>query len=421
MRRNATPLPRRFRVTELALIVLTGIALACGYAILGDRPIAFAFFSIAPFLVCWAIMCAVAPGANQIIIPLASLVTGLGLINQLQISFDGFAHQLTMSTAGAAAFVGALLLLRYRPDVTRYKYVLGALALVLFFLPAAVGVTRGGARLWVAVGPAVVQPSEIARVFLFLFLARYFSEHQAILVRAHGLRRRSVEMRYLGPAVLVAMLTLVLLVYVKDLGFSLLLLATFLVSLYAATGKKRYPAGGLVAFTLGVAVAYRLYEHVRVRIDVWLHPWEDVYGRAYQIAQGLFAYAEGGLIGRGLGHGFPALLPAVSTDMVLPLFAETAGFVGVAVVMSAYLAFLLVSLAESRRLSDSFAALLIVTAASSMFIQAALVAAGTLRLLPLTGLTMPFFSYGGSSLVSSFVVLALILDATSERRTWIVP
>jgi len=409
----------RLRLTELALLGLVFLSIACGFAVISSSAVQLALYAIAPFIACWAFLCLLAPQSNQLLLPIAALICGLGLVNQLQISLDYFSHQLLVTTIGAASFVMVLALVRFRPSVTSYKYLFGTLALALFFLPAVVGITRGGARLWVAIGPVVFQPSEIARVFFFVFLARYFSEHQRLLSKAPVLKRRAFEIRYLGPAVVVALLTLLLLVYVKDLGFSLLILVTFLLALYATTEKKRYPAGGLAIFALGLVGAYRLYGHVRTRIDVWLDPWPDVYGRAYQIVQGLFAYAEGGTIGRGLGNGFSSLLPAVNTDMVLPFFAETTGFAGVAVLLTAYLAFALIALSAARDASP-YGRLLVIVAAGSMFAQTAIVSAGTLRLMPLTGLTMPFFSYGGSSLISWFAILALIMFHTSEQRSWTV-
>lgn len=409
-----------FRFKELFLLFLVFLSLAFAFQILAETGFQLAAVTVSAFIIASFALAYFAPSSSQYILPLSALITGFGLVNMLQISPDFFYHQLFMLAISTFFFILTLAILRFLKDISKYKYISGLTALTLFFLPAIFGITRGGAKLWLDVGPVVFQPSEIAKIFFFVFIAGYFAEHRALISKAIEIQNALFELRYLGPALIFATVALLLLVLVRDLGFSLLLLLIFLIGIYTATARKRYPLGGLLFFILGTIGAYHIFPHVHSRISIWLDPWSDVYGKSYQIIQGLFAFAEGGFMGRGLGEGFPKLLPAVHTDMVFPIWTETTGFIGAIILLALYFSLMIICLAEAQKTPSDFARIFVSVASLAIFIQTAIVVSGTLRLLPLTGLTMPFFSYGGSSLVSSFITLAMILSFGSERKKWIV-
>lgn len=409
------------RKRELILLSGVWVCLAAGFSVLSDQGLLLALVSIAPFFIASFAISFFLPDSSEVLLPVCALIAGLGFINMLQIDEKFFIHQLYISLVGLALFILTIAILKFFPGVDEFRYIFGVLALLLFLMPMFSGVVRGGSRLWVDLGPVTFQPSEFAKIFFFLFTAGYFAEHKMLLARAADSSDALFEVRYLGPALVIAGFALLSLVMLRDLGFSLLILSTFLIGLYVTTGRKRYPAGGLLFFIMGATGAYYLFSHVKARIEIWINPFQDVYGRSYQIVQSLFAFAEGGVSGRGLGNGFPDLLPAAHTDMVFPVWTEATGLAGGMLILTLYLLFSIVSLTIARSTESGFGKILVSVASLSLFVQAAIVTGGTLRVFPLTGLTMPFFSYGGSSFVSSFVVLALIMKFGSERKKWIVP
>lgn len=408
------------RTKELILLLGVWICLAAGFTVISNQGAILALLSVAPFFIASLALSFFLPDSSQVLLPVCALIAGLGFLNMLQINEKFFTHQLYISLIGLIFFILTLVLLSFFKRIDEYRYIFGIIALFLFLMPMFSGVIRGGSKLWVNLGPITFQPSEFAKIFFFLFIAGYFAEHRMLLSRAVDSSNALFEFRYLGPALVIAGFALLTLVILRDLGFSLLILSTFLIGLYVSTGRKRYPIGGLVIFILGAIGAYYFFPHVKARIEIWINPFQDVYGRSYQIVQSLFAFAEGGIIGKGLGKGFPQLLPAAHTDMVFPVWTESTGLVGGILVLSLYFLFSMTGLIIARSTESEFGKILVSVASLSLFIQAAIVAGGTLRAFPLTGLTMPFFSYGGSSFVSSFVVLALIMKYGSEKKKWIV-
>lgn len=357
--------------------------------------------------------------SSQIVLPLASLLLNLGCVNLSQINTSYLNAQIrNIYLAVVFSIVGTYIFSRLKKPFS-YRFFYGTVALALFFIPIFFGKEIYGAKLWINLGSFSFQPSEIARVFFVLFLSGYLAERQRVLKKESGLSLRK-QLIYLIPALIMTVFSLLLLIYVKDLGFSLLILSTFLVALFASTENLLYVAVSVLLFLAGSYSSYHLFFHVKRRIDAWLNPWKDPFGQSYQILQSLFAYAEGGITGLGLKRGFPNLIPAAHTDMVIPVFAESCGFTGTLTVFTAILFLCMALFAESLKVKKQAEKIFLVTAGFSIFFQMFLVAAGTLNLLPLTGLTVPFFSYGGSSLVASLFLVELSLLFSSRYERWIV-
>lgn len=408
----------RFR--ELFLLLLILPASAAGFhASSAENPVFLALAANIPFLLLCIYHSFFYRKADENILPLVSLVTNLGFINLYGINPSFFYAQLRnlyFAAAFSAIFVYLFSLLK-KPFLYRFLY--GMVALLFFIIPIFAGKEVYGARLWVSVAGISFQPSEIARVFFVLFLAGYFAEKRQILQRKSGLSFQK-KFVYLLPALTMTIFSLLFLVYVKDLGFSLLLLSVFLAALFSSTSNIYYVSGSLLLFLSGSLVAYRVFSHVRSRIDSWLDPWKDPFGESYQILQSIFAYAEGGVTGTGLKMGFPSMVPAAHTDMVIPVFAEVTGISGPLIVLSAIFLISSILIRDSLKTRNSAEKIFLATAGFSLFFQTFLVTGGTLNLLPLTGVTVPFFSYGGSSLAASLLLVELSIMFTSRKERWIV-
>ncbi len=337
-----------------------------------------------------------APRADGALLPLAALLNGIGFVVITRIDRDA-QNQLAPSQAvwtmvGVAAFIGTLLLVRRVHLLERYRYTFLFLGLFALLLPLAPGLGReiNGARLWVRLGPVNFQPGELAKVFLVIFLAGYLVDKREVLA-AGGRRIASLRIpaaRHLGPLILAWGFSLVVMIRQKDLGSSLLFFAVFAVMLYIATERPAFLVAGAGMFVTGAAVGYAIFGHVQERVSVWANPWPVAGGNGYQIVQSLFSFGSGGFAGTGFGLGSPDKIPV------------GAGF--------------RIALQAQRPFPKLFAAGL----TSIIGIQTFVILGGVTRLIPLTGVTLPFISYGGSSLIANFVILALLLrisDESAER------
>jgi cell division protein FtsW (lipid II flippase) len=283
------------------------------------------------------------------------------------------------------------------------------------------GTEINGQRLTLEIGPLSGQPSELLKVILVVFLAGYLSENRALLVeqdtRLGPLRMPPLP--YLAPMVAMWAIALGIVVVQRDLGAALLFFGVFLALLYAATGRFSLVVLGLALFVAGSAVMANLFEHVRARIDVWLDPLGDPLGAGYQLSQALHAFARGGLLGQGLGGGLPEIagrppIPAIHTDFPLAALGEELGIVGVLAILGVYLVIVQRGMRIGVAAADDFRSLLAIGLALVIGIQAFIIAAGNLDVLPLTGVTLPFISYGGSSLMANALVAGLLL-ALSDK------
>jgi peptidoglycan glycosyltransferase len=311
------------------------------------------------------------------------------------------------------ALVATLAAVPSLERLARYKYTTALAGIGLLLLPALVGVEVNGAKLWLRFAGFSFQPAEIAKILIVLFLAAYLAENREVLSVA---TRRSFGVwippaKHFGPLLLMWAVSLIVLVVEKDLGSSLLFFGVFLVMLYAATGRPGYVAVGLGLFGIGAAGAYLAFGHVQQRVSIWLDPFADVAGRGYQLVQSLFALAAGRVLGVGIGNGLPGRIPFVETDFIFTAIAEELGLLGGAALILAYLAFCLRGLATASRARSDVAALAAAGLVATFGLQAFVIIGGVTRLIPLTGITLPFVSYGGSSILSNFILLGLLMRA----------
>jgi cell division protein FtsW (lipid II flippase) len=302
-----------------------------------------------------------------------------------------------------------------------YKYTWAAAGVALLLLTFVLGTEVNGQRLTLTFGPVSGQPSELLKVILVVFLAGYLSENRPLLVEESTcIGPVSLPpLPYLAPMVAMWAIALGIVVVQRDLGAALLFFAVFLLLLYTATGRPGYVVLGLILFLAGAFVMYQLVGHVRTRVDIWLDPFADPAGSGYQVVQSLYAFARGGLLGTGLGGGLPTIggrlpIPEVHTDFPLAALGEELGLVGVMAILGIYLVVIERGLRIGAAAGDDFRSLLATGLALVVGVQAFIIAAGNLKLIPLTGITLPFISYGGSSLLVNGIVVGLLL-ALSDK------
>ena len=365
---------------------------------------------------------------DQVLLPAAGLLGGIGLLlmqrlPQTLISQELFGAQLFLGQLQllwllVALAVITVLALAVRSDawLRTYKYTWAAAGIALLLLTFVFGSDVNGARLTLSIGPLSGQPSELLKVILVVFLAGYLSENRSLLVdestRIGPLRLPPIP--YLAPMVVMLAIALGIVVVQRDLGAALLFFAVFLALLYVATGRPSYVIGGAILFLIGSFVLYNLFGHVHQRVDNWLDPFADPLGAGFQTIQALYAFARGGLLGVGLGAGLPTIsgrlpIPAVHTDYPLAALGEELGLIGLLAILGLYLVVVQRGLRIAAAAHDDFRALLAAGLALVIGIQAFIIAAGNLKLIPLTGITLPFISYGGSSLLANALIVGLLL------------
>ena len=363
------------------------------------------------------------PHSDALLLPLVTLLTGLGLVMIFRLTYNVEDKQGLAITQAVWILVGSgtmfLLVLFFRNyhRLFDYKYLLAAVAVLLIastFTP--LGYEVNGARLWVSLGPVGFQPSEFARIALIIFFAGYLAETRDLLAATSRtiLGVQIPALKYFGPVALVWAASLGLLVFEKDLGSSLLFFAVPLLMLYAATGRIAYVLLGSVLFSVGSFLAFLLFDHVKVRVRAWLDPWAYPDTDGFQILQSIFNIADGGLLGTGLGAGFAQTIPEVETDFVFSAVASELGLLGATAVLLAFLAFVYRG-TKIALLAEDDASKLLAFGLTAMFaIQTLVIVGGVTKAIPLTGITLPFVSYGGSSVVGNFILTGLLL-LISER------
>ena len=330
------------------------------------------------------------------------------------------AEQVTWVAIGIGAFCATLVLVRDHRMLDAYTYTIGLVGLVLLLLPVVPGIGRtiNGARLWVKVGPIGFQPSEIGKVLIVVFLASYLTQKRELLrVGTGGVGPlRLPPAKHLMPVLVAWGASLAVLFIQRDLGASLLYFGIFVVMLWVATGRVAYLAIGVVLFAVGAWFGYQAFDHVQLRVDVWLHALDPdkVFGLGYgQLAQAQFAMGTGGLVGTGLGLGSPGLVPFAATDFIFAAIGEELGMLGTVGVLLLYVVLVGKGLQAALGCSDGFGRLLAAGLSTAVALQTFVIVGGVTRVIPLTGVTLPFVSYGGSSLVSNFVLLALLVRVSA--------
>jgi peptidoglycan glycosyltransferase len=417
---------RASRSTELGLVVLVGLITAGAYTLASLGKTATIPANLGAFIVVviGLIVCAhvairlLAPRADQTLLPLAALLNGIGFVFIVRLSHHEAGLQAVWTALGVGAFIATLATLRRARDLDRYRYLFVFAGVGLLLLPLAPGIGEniGGSRVWVHFGPLNFQPGEFAKIALVVFCASYLAEKREVL--AQGDRRIGPiplpDLRALGPVALAWGLSIVVMVFERDLGMSMLYFGLFIAMLYVATGRRRYVGAGAVMFVIASWFAYEGFAHVRERFHVWLNPWPVAQASGYQIIQALFAFGAGGVAGTGLALGSPTRIPAVQTDFIFAAVGEELGLVGTVFVLVAFLLLVGSALRISVRAEQPMDKLLAVGAATVFGLQTFIIVSGVIRLLPLTGLTLPFVSYGGSSLLANYVLLAMLVRISHE-------
>lgn len=364
-----------------------------------------------------------APNADPTLLPLAVLLNGLGLVMVHRIDLGRSpptslaTSQATWTIVGVVVAVATLLVVRSHRDLTRYHYTAGFATVMLLLMPLlpVVGRRINGAQLWVdfsAIGiPLGFQPGELAKIGLVVFLAGYLERKRSLLsVATNRFGPLMVpDARHLGPVLLATGLSLGIVVLQRDLGSGLLFFGVSVTMLYVATGRIAYPLIGSVAFALGALAAWWQFDHVRTRVTIWLDPWSSLNDAGFQIAQTSFALGTGGLTGTGLGLGRPNDIPFVETDAIFAAVGEELGLIGATALLVAYGLMVARGFRIALDAEDQVGSLLAAGLTTVLGLQVFVIVGGVTRLVPFTGITLPFVSYGGSSLVANYILLALLL------------
>jgi cell division protein FtsW (lipid II flippase) len=443
------PMPRGRRSTELLMLLFAVAVVALAYSNAGlglkgrlppgmaEYVLGFAGLVLAAHLVVRRF----APWADPLLLPLAALMNGLGIVmiyrlqevgrdgnpGQLSVpmSASATAVQLLYTALGIAGFILVLVLIREPRVLQRYTYTFGAIGLALLAIPALLPahiseVPGTGAKIQIAVGGFSFQPEEFAKLALAVFFAGYLVAKRDVLALA-GRRILGIDLprvRDLGPVLLAWAASLLVLVFESDIGTSALFFGLFVVMIYIATQRTSWLLIGLVLFVAGSVAASRLFSHVGERFDIWLHPFagNNPTNNAYQLVQGLYGMGFGGVLGRGLGGGQPYYTPLVQSDFIVTAFGEEIGLTGLMAMLIIYGLIVQRGLRAAVSARDPFAKLLAGGLSFVLALQVFVIVGGVTRLIPLTGITTPFLSQGGSSLVASWMLIAVLIRVSDAAR-----
>ncbi len=358
-----------------------------------------------------------APNADSAILPIVFVLAGIGITFVTRLAPDLALRQVLWLFISIAAMVGVLVGVRNLESLARYKYTLGAIGLVLLVLPIFIGTEHYGSKLWIEI-PNVVsfQPGEIAKVLIVIFLASFLSENRELMsVAVHRVGPLSIpRLRMLLPLLAVWLVSLAIVVWERDLGSAVLFFGVFVVMLYTATGRWFYPIVSVGLLGIGAVLSYKFFAHVRTRVQIWLDPFGDPTGSSWQIAQSLYSIADGNLMGTGIGQGMATMIPVVESDFIFSAIAEEIGLLGGAAVILLFMLLAVRGLLTAARARSDLAAFMAVGLTASIAIQAFLIIGGVTGLIPLTGVTLPFMSQGGSSLLASFIAVGFLLRCGHE-------
>jgi cell division protein FtsW (lipid II flippase) len=450
---------RQFRGTEFRLVLIVLIFFAAGYlqvvfatrqrdfvptvpgvlTILWPSTLPFLLFILASLGLSWRL-----PRADQMLLPMVALLTGLGLLltTRLQPSlnalygsiYEGIAAKQSLWVTLGVVILAIMILVPWDNifirlqnsslmdwlEHHRYTWLLLGVALTVATFFFGVDPNNSGVRVWFDLGLFHFQPSELLKIILVIFMASFLNEHREMVASGYRMGALTLPpLPYLIPLVAMWGLAMAIIVFQRDLGVALLLFGVFLAMLYTATTSIWYVVAGLAAFGGGAAVLYRYLPVVQDRVLVWLDPWSVAQGLGYQIVQATYALAAGGVFGTGLGRGVPAVVPAVHTDFVFIAIAEELGLIGTIAVLIAYIVLIFrgfhIALAVKGRFRG-FEQLLAVGLTVILAIQTFVIIGGNLRVIPLTGITLPFISYGGSSVLVNFLIIGLLMRISAGNQ-----
>jgi len=363
------------------------------------------------------------PDADPYMFPLVALLAAFGLVEIYRISPHRALGQAVWFGIGLALFCATILFLRDHRALERYRYTIAVVGIGLLLAPRVPGIGRAtnGAYLSVGLGPVQFQPAEFSKLAIVVFLASYLNETRDVLVQG---RLPKLSMKHLGPLLLIWGASMAMLFLIRDLGSAIMFFGGFLAVLYVATNRLSLVLPGLALFVGGAVVVSNHIAHVHDRVEVWLHPFKPdlVDGKGYQVAQSLFAQADGGLFGRGFGqsllelrHGHP-ILPAAHTDLIYAVIVDELGLFGGCAILAIALIFVARGFKTAAMATDGFSKLLAAGLTSVFALQVFVIVGGVTKVIPLTGVTLPFVSYGGSSIVANFILVALLLIVSDRAR-----
>ena len=413
------------RTTELLLLIAAAFPVTLLYALyVVNAGAALSFQTLAVPLGLFAAFAAAhigvrlfAPGADPALLPIVFALSGIGITFVTRLEPSASMGQIVYLFLGVALMVGTLAVVKNLEVVKRYKYVLGVAGIALLVLPMLIGTEIYGSKLWIKIGSFQFQPGEFAKVFIVLFLAGYLAENRELL----SISNRTVlgvklpRLRLLYPLFIVWGVCLLVVAFERDLGSALLFYTIFLIMLYVATGRVSYVLIGLVLLAVGAFGMYQIMGHVQVRVAIWLDPFKDAQNLGFQIVQALYSLADGGLLGVGIGKGLSGdTIPVVASDMIFAAIGEEMGLLGGAAVLLLFMLFAVRGLTTAARAKSDLAAFSAAGLTAAISFQAFTIVGGVTKLIPLTGVTLPFMSQGGSSLLASFVIVALLLRAGDE-------
>jgi cell division protein FtsW (lipid II flippase) len=427
------------RNRELGFLVVVGVLTGVGFAsvfiarqsVVSTASLSYAGFFFALYLAAHLVARFAVPAADPYLLPIVGLLTALGLTEIYRLDPGDAFRQGLWVVIGVGLF--ALVLLGLRRDyrvLESYKYLFGLGAVALLALPMVpgLGTIVNGARLWVAVGPLQFQPGELAKVMLIVFLAAYLREKREVLAQG--------RLKDFGPLLVIWGLAILVLLETRDLGGGLLYFGIFLAMLYVATARLAFVAAGLGLFLVGAAGVWKVTPHVRERVTIWLHPWTEKavacpgHGpelrqncQSFQLVKSLYSIANGHYGGTGLGKGTftdtagHQVIPYLNTDFIFSAVAQETGLVGAAGLLLLYMVFVLRGMRIAMLTQDGFSKLLALGLTFGFALQTFIIVGGILRLIPLTGITLPFVSYGGSSVVANFLLLAGLLLVSNRANS----
>ncbi|MBA3717689.1 MAG: FtsW/RodA/SpoVE family cell cycle protein [Actinobacteria bacterium] len=427
------------RNRELMTLIAVGALTAVGFAsvyiarqsVISAASLSYAGVFLGLYLLAHIVARVTVPHADPYLLPMAGLLTAVGVTEIYRLDPTDAFRQGMWIVIGVALFSLTLFILRrdYR-RLEGYRYLFGLGAVALLALPAlpGIGATINGARLWVKLGPLQFQPGELAKIMLIIFLAGYLREKREVLAQG--------RLKDFGPLLVIWGCAMLVLVETKDLGSALLFFGIFLVMLYVATSRLLFVGIGLALFLVGAVAVYELVSRVRDRVTIWLHPWTEhaVYcaqsGKldlrqncaSYQLTKSLYSIANGHYGGTGLGKGTftttdgGALIPYLNTDFIYSALAQELGLIGVSALVMVFMLFVMRGFRISLLASDGFSKLVAVGLTFGFALQTFIIVGGILRIIPLTGITLPFVSYGGSSVVSNFVLLAGLMLVSNRAN-----
>ncbi len=356
-------------------------------------------------------------GTDLTLFPAAMLLASLGLIMIGRLKPALFLTQMRWLLLGLIVYLFLVFLGERFLRLLSYPYLLGVFCLLLLCSALFFGTEIGGSRNWIVFGPFAVQPSEFGKIVIIMFLAAYLTEHREVLTlpRHRLLWLKLPVLRFIAPLLFIWGIAILMFVVQRDLGSALLFFGIAVSMTYMATGRKSYVALAFAFFLGAAALSYSFFSHVRVRFNIWLDPWSDPSGSAYQVVQSLFALGSGGVWGAGFAHGHPNLIPEVHTDFIFAAIAEELGLLGSLGVMLVFALFFYRAIRIALACREGTRMLLAAGIAVVFLLQAFIIIAGVTKFLPLTGITLPFVSYGGSSMIASFMLLG-ILTVLSKKE-----